>query len=258
MSGSNIFLMYQDGSGNLTLSPRRGIGHVPPQLDTSGTPAQLTLLAGSGVSSDGTTMIANVRCSNCESWNGGQLSLTGSSSWIGAWKGGYSLATTNQNARIAQHDDTVVFELDSSRAAVSTDSNPFTAIGDGEANGEPGSGSGTGSDPNGGVNVVSSSRSNPTILAAHGVVMALVFAALYPLGSLLMPLLGKWWAHAAWQMVSFVLMWIGFGLGVSAAKGRNLVSNSQSRLAPQPADMGPPSSSTTPIPFLESSLSPCS
>lgn len=58
MSGSNIFVMYQDASGtNVTISPRLGTGHVEPEYNSA---AEVTLLAGSGVSNG--IMTANVRC----------------------------------------------------------------------------------------------------------------------------------------------------------------------------------------------------
>lgn len=57
MSGSNMFVVYTAGNGNVTLSPRLGQGHREPNLNSD---AQVTLLEGSGVS-DG-KMIANVRC----------------------------------------------------------------------------------------------------------------------------------------------------------------------------------------------------
>lgn len=58
MSGSNIFVLYQDASGtNVTLSPRLGTGHQQPNYNSA---ADVTLLAGSGVSNG--MMTANVRC----------------------------------------------------------------------------------------------------------------------------------------------------------------------------------------------------
>lgn len=60
MSGSTIFVMYTDGTGNVTISARDGGGgHVEPTPD-SGIQAGVTLLAGSGVVSG--KMIANVKC----------------------------------------------------------------------------------------------------------------------------------------------------------------------------------------------------
>ena len=260
MSGSNMFIMYQDGNGNLTMSPRLGTFHTPPQLDTSSTAANLELLAGSGVSSDGKTMTANVVCSNCESWDGGSLSLTSSSSnWIGAWRMGDSLSTTDRDESLSQHDDTTQFNLDLTQASISSDANPFVDggsggndTGSGSGSGS-GSGTGSGSDSGDGVTVVAGP--NGKILAAHGVIMAIVMVVLYPLGSLLMPLLGKWFVHAGWQTVSFLLMWAGFALGVRAALDRDMVSHIPWReIFPVHADTTRRSSSKhTPYSVLSSS-----
>ncbi|KAK3382893.1 hypothetical protein B0T24DRAFT_645424 [Lasiosphaeria ovina] len=216
MFGSNMFVLYQDGAGNVTISPRAGTFHTPPSEDTSSTGAKLTLLAGSGVING--KMIANVQCSNCEAWSSGQtLSLTSSGSgWISAWRQGSSLATKDKNAALVQHDDTDQFTVNLNEATVSSDSNPFVSAQ---------TGNGTSADPDTtpstGSGVVILAKPSNTVLVAHGVIMALVMAILYPLGSLLMPLLGKWWLHGAWQVVAFCLMWAGFGLGVQAAMDRN-------------------------------------
>ncbi|CRK44028.1 hypothetical protein BN1723_019364, partial [Verticillium longisporum] len=122
MSNSNMFLMYQDGSGNVTISPRRASGQVMPQVTTNG--AQLELLAGSGVSNG--VMTANVRCSNCASWSGGSMPLGSSSSnWIAAWRRGSAISSTNLNAPISQHDSETSFGLDLTQATVAEDTNPF-------------------------------------------------------------------------------------------------------------------------------------
>ncbi|KAK4178656.1 hypothetical protein QBC36DRAFT_99559 [Triangularia setosa] len=222
MAGSNIFVMYQDGNGNLTISPRLGTAHSQPQWDQSSTAAQLTLLAGSGVA-DG-MMTANVACANCESWNGGDMSLQGTSvPWISAWRTG-SLASTNKGASISQHggSDHTGFNIDLTTATINSDSNPFLASRNTVGGGSDGSGSGSPSGSNG----ITLARGNPnaaTILAAHGIIGALVMAVLYPLGSLLMPLLGRWYVHGTWQVVTFCLMWAAFGLGVQSAKDRNML-----------------------------------
>lgn len=234
MAGSNMFVMYQDGRGNVTLSPRLGGNHVMPTLDTSADAARLTVLAGSGVSADGDTMTANVRCANCESWSGGgDLDLqSAESSWIGAWRKGSSLATTSRSASIVQHDDTVIFEFDLTKAVLSTDSNPFVvaaATGDGGGSADD---DGDGS----GVTVTASNQNGNPTLVAHGVIMAIVFVILYPLGALLMPILGRWWAHAAFQTVVWLLMWAGFGLGIRYAKNLNIVSVA---VAPHPDPSAP-------------------
>ena len=246
MLGSNIFLMFQDGKGNLTLSPRMGEFHVMPPVDTSSTGAKLTLLAGSGVSSDGKTMIANIACSDCQTWsNGGSMSLASTtSSWVSAWRAGSPIDSTNPGVALIQHDDTAIFELDLTKATISSDSNPFVpgssgsgggggggsggGSGDGGNNntGSGGNGSGSGSNPDSGsgVTVISDTTPNGALLAAHGVIMALVMVILFPFGAMLMPLMGKWWLHAGWQITTFLLMWAGFGLGVKCAQERSLVS----------------------------------
>lgn len=228
MSGSNMFIMYQDGAGNVTISPRKGTFHTEPKLDMSDTATELELLEGSGV--EGGMMTANVRCGNCESWSGGEMSLQSTgSSWIAAWRKGGSLGTADRGARLAQHDDTASYEVDLTKAVVEADENPFVQSSEGSGNGS-GSGSDTGDKggspgqggDDGGVTVVDHGPS-ATVVAAHGVIMALVFAVLYPLGALLMPLLGKWWAHGAFQAVSWALMWAAFGLGIKIAQEESLV-----------------------------------
>lgn len=255
MADSYMFIMYENGKGNVTLSPRQGARHVPPRLDTSASVAKLTLLAGSGVSSDGRTMTANVACANCESLaGGGKLSITDTkSNWIAAWKSGPSFSTTSLSQQLSVHDDTVEFQLDLTKATLSSDKNPFvhsavsgsgsdSGPNSGSPSGGSGSGSGSGSsngdrdsDPDSdsdsdsgssgsGVTVTSDNKENNAIMLAHGVIMAIVMVILYPLGSLLMPLLGKWRVHAAFQMLGFILMWAGFGLGVRSALVGKMVS----------------------------------
>lgn len=235
MSGSNMFIMYTDGSGNVTVSPRLGTNHVMPTEDTSSTAADLTLLEGSGV--DGSTMRANVLCTNCDSWDGGSMSLSDTgSSWIAAWKSGSSLDSMSGNAVIQQHDSTDSWSLDLTEATVTSDTNPFvTAAGNGSSgssgddsnsgsgsSGDDSSNSGSGSSS--GISQNTSNNSTPRLIAAHGIVMAITFVIMYPLGSILMPLLGKWAIHAAFQIVSFILMWVGFGLGVVVAQKTSYVS----------------------------------
>jgi hypothetical protein len=60
MAGASIFVMYADGTGNVTISARDGgQGHAEPQHDST-VQSGITLLAGSGIV-DG-KMIANVHC----------------------------------------------------------------------------------------------------------------------------------------------------------------------------------------------------
>ncbi|KAI1074020.1 putative iron reductase domain protein [Whalleya microplaca] len=217
MAGSNIFVMYADGAGNVTISGRAGTGHSMPAADSS---VQLELLDGSGVQNG--SMVANVRCGNCGSWSGGQMGLASTSTdWIAAWKVGSALDTKDVNAGIAYHDSHDGWSFDLTQATVTEDTNPFfgtQAEAGGNGNGTSSGGS-SGSSGNGNSGVRPSTSVNPqTVIFAHGIVMAIVMVILYPLGSILMPLFGKWFVHAGFQFMTFLLMWAGFGLGIVAAQ----------------------------------------
>ncbi|SPN96842.1 related to cellobiose dehydrogenase [Cephalotrichum gorgonifer] len=224
MSGSNIFVFYTDGAGNVTVSTRRGTGHTLPQPQSD---TRVQLLAGSGVANG--IMTANVLCQNCESWSGGQMDLQGkSSAWIAAWREGSPLNTQSADARITQHQDTDTFRIDLTQATVTQDANPFVtgaAAGTGNnGNTNSGNNSGTGAGNNGGIGVgntggtSSTSGSGPDMLLIHGVIMTAAFALLYPLGSILIVLVRKWYFHVACQVVAFIAMWAGFGTGYTTAR----------------------------------------
>ncbi|RYP87395.1 hypothetical protein DL769_000491 [Monosporascus sp. CRB-8-3] len=219
MTGANMFLLYADGAGNVTVSPRAGTGHVPPQEDPN---TEIEVLAGSGVVEDSGVemMVANFRCGNCDSWAGGQMGLADTAtSWIVAWREGPALNTADRDAAISRHDSVDRFTLDLTQTTVGEDSNPY--VGErGDGSEDPDSG-GNGSDgvgaPAGGSGAVTPggdvAQGPGRIITAHWVIMFIVWLVLFPLGSALMPLFGNWIFHATWQSVTFVLMWVGFALG---------------------------------------------
>lgn len=212
MAGANMFIMYTNGAGNVTVSNRLGTGHVQPQYQASSA-SDITLLAGSGVT--GNTMVANVLCTNCKSWSGGSLSTSSTSAqMIGAWKEGSALDSTDLSQSIEIHSGETGFQMDLTQATLADDSNPFTsAAAATTTTGSSGSATTT----------TTSGAPNKKIIWAHGLGMGLVFAVLYPVGSALMPLLGKWRLHAGFQVVTWLAMWAFFGLGVYGAQVRNLV-----------------------------------
>ncbi|KAH6959754.1 hypothetical protein BKA56DRAFT_601114 [Ilyonectria sp. MPI-CAGE-AT-0026] len=188
MSGSDMFLVYQDGNGNVTLSTRTCTGHNTPQYTPS---SQVKLIDGSGVSNS--YMIANIKCMDC---NG--LDLSGSNSWIAGWKKGAALDSTDLSHTIQEHDGYASFQVDFALATFSSNGNPFT-----------GSSNSSGS----GAISQSSSSTSEHLVSAHGVIMAIVFAIAYPVGAILMPIVGKWMVHAGWQVLAFLGMWVGFAIG---------------------------------------------
>lgn len=57
MAGSLMFVIYQDGNGGITISPRRGRGHFLPQYDES---VEIEQLDGTEVGDQ--AMVANFEC----------------------------------------------------------------------------------------------------------------------------------------------------------------------------------------------------
>lgn len=126
MTNANIFVVYVSASGNnVTLSPRKGTGHVEPTYSNS---AQVSLLDGSGVSNG--KMIANVKCSNCQSWSGGSMDFSSSSgNWIHAFQSsGGPLKSDDTSASISQHgqSDAAAFSWSFANAKGGNSVNPFT------------------------------------------------------------------------------------------------------------------------------------
>ncbi|KAI1415580.1 CBD9-like protein [Hypoxylon sp. FL1857] len=211
MADSNIFVMYQDGAGNVTISARAGKGHTMPRYNSM---AQLELLDGSGLTNNGGTMMANVRCGNCGSWAGGSMSLASTGTdWIAAWKeGGAAVDSTDPNAAIQYHTAHDQWTFDLTQGTVPSDANPYVGVRQFDNNNR-GVGRGSFADPR-------------TLILGHGIIMAIVMVFMYPLGSALMPLFGKWVLHASWQFLAFLLMWAGFGLGIVASQRIRLDFNS--------------------------------
>lgn len=209
MRGADIFLMYADGNGNVTLSTRSGVNHAMPK---SSPRRDVTLLAGSGII-DG-QMIANVRCHHCPG-----LDAKGSSDWISAWKQGEPIGSSHADASIDYPDDHAVFQVDFAKAKIATDANPFDVSG-GERQGPP---PGNPSRPGAGVTTAPADK-NANLILAHGIIMTVVFPAMYPLGAVLMPIFGKWSVHAGWQTVAFCAMWAGLAIGYIVAADIGIVS----------------------------------
>lgn len=223
MTGSNIFVIYQDGNGNLTVSARSGRGRTQPQAQTD---TQLQLLAGSGVS--GGIMTANILCSNCQTWSGGSMSLSSQSTdWIAAWKEGDPINSQSTSANIQKHGGTDGFTFDLTQAVLAADVNPFIAGGaappnggDNNSNGNAGNNGNAGAG-NGGND---SGTSGVNLFMIHGIIMMVAFVIMYPIGAILMPLVGKWFVHAGFQMFSFMLMWAGFAIGYMRSSQVDVVS----------------------------------
>ncbi|KAF8539731.1 hypothetical protein BDD12DRAFT_736594, partial [Trichophaea hybrida] len=221
MSGSLIFVVYPSASRkNVTVSPRLGKGHSEPQYSSS---IKVTLLDGSGVS--GNTMTANFRCSNCRSWSGNSLDVTSTKqNFIWASGPGDTIDSDDQSADINQHFDKGNFQLNLVTATGGTGSvNPFTSTSSNGTGTSTGSGSSSTNDSNSG-NTGGSSAAVPVtqatkVLIAHGVIMALTWVILFPLGAAFIRLLGNhlpnaFAMHRALQLFNVCLAIVGMSFGM--------------------------------------------
>ncbi|KAG8428288.1 hypothetical protein J3459_004062 [Metarhizium acridum] len=190
MKGSSMFVVYHNGSG-VTLSTRQGKGHVMPEYQAR---SDVELLPGSGIVNG--NLVANVLCKDCS-----DIDTSSSSSWLYAWNMGPAIDSSSLSEPIPYHDAFSSFSVNLQQATIASDSNPFLT---------PATNGATKPDASG---VETDEGNGMAMLYAHGIVMAVAFLIGYPVGSALMPLLGRWLIHASWQLLAFVGMWVGFALG---------------------------------------------
>ncbi|KAI8939681.1 hypothetical protein NX059_003439 [Plenodomus lindquistii] len=201
MSNANVFIIYQDGTGNVTLSPRHSRGEMMPLYDSS---IDAQLLAGSGVSNG--VMKANVRCGNCNSWQDGSMDFRASSGgFIHARLGGPSLDSTDVEQGFGVHSTYGQFSWPFTSAVGGASTNPFqdTTL---TANITSSTAGGGGS----GVNTA-------TMIWCHGIFASVAFVLLFPLGGILIRVgnfPGLIWVHAGLQMFAWVVFATSFGLGL--------------------------------------------
>ena len=228
MSDSSIYIIYADGKGNVTLSPRRGVGQVEPEYHRG---ENLTLLEGSGVTAD--RMVANVMCSNCERWDGGSTDFSSASgSWIYASRSGDPMESPDLDASIEEHnEDHAAFTWDYTSAKGGDSVNPFVAkqkTSGGSSSGNGGSNSG-----DGGVSSAPAPVSNPSqsgdsddssgtntdmLVTAHGALAAITFLVLFPVGAALIRIPGmSVWFHAGVQIFSYCCFIAAAGIGIYLA-----------------------------------------
>lgn len=227
MAGANMFVIYASGNNNnITLSPRSGRGEFRPNVNPT---ARVTLLEGTGISSDG-VMTANIRCDSCLTWDGGSMSPTsGNSNWIWSVKQGSALNSADVSANIQKHDAYGTFTFDLPAGTSGDTANPFVkaaSVTQSAGASQPSSSGG-----NGGSSDASSSGSSEApsgsgsesessdngIRKAHGIIMAVVFLLLFPTGALMMYLSfsRKVFVHAPIQLLSVCLLIAGMALGIT-------------------------------------------
>lgn len=182
-------------------------------MPTHDSSAGISLLEGSGIV-DG-RMVANVRCTNCQQWDGGSMTLSDpSSEWIYAHRSGQPIDSDDLNAAISQHDSNGAFQWDLTRASGGSSGNPFT---DAATNA---SSSTTTSGRNSWTQMSSAAQNR--MIVAHGALASLAFIALFPLGAILvrvahLPHLA--WVHGGLQITGYAIFISAAGIGIFMARG---------------------------------------
>ncbi|KAK5136376.1 hypothetical protein LTR08_003502 [Meristemomyces frigidus] len=155
------------------------------------------------------------------------MDFTGSSSdWNHGYRSGPALNSDDPSEDIRQHDKAAAFKWHLSQAKGGSALNPFvtenaatdttsTAPTPNVANGASGGSGGP-------------SASQNRMVTAHGVLAALAFVALFPIGGILICLgnfTGLIWVHAALQAVAYLIYVGAFGLGVYIATSSQQITN---------------------------------
>ena len=214
MNNANMFLMHSSADGtNVTISARNTSGHVMP---THNDAADVVLMEGSGISNG--RMVANVRCSNCNSWSTGSMSLQDTNSdWLYAYRQGESINSDDKNAAISEHDNKGTFQWDLSRARGGSAANPFMGA-VATTNSSSSSASGWAS---------MSSQSQDRFIKAHGVMAGIAFVAIFPIGAILVRLAnmkGLAWIHGGLQIFGYIIFIAAAGLGIYIATSTDSLS----------------------------------
>ncbi|KAE8351782.1 hypothetical protein BDV28DRAFT_149667 [Aspergillus coremiiformis] len=209
MTGGNIFVVYASPDGNVTLSPRKALGHQGVFYDPT---IQAYLLEGSGIH-DG-MLTANIRCDSCLRLNNGESILGIASSW--GWATCYeeTLVSGDISANIHKHDYHGIFTLDLTPAVGGNSSNPFTDLTYSRLDATP---------------LSKQHQIDDAMLhkkrIAHGVMTPAAFVLWFPGFALLLHLFPSpytvMWIHAPLQILAISLAVAGLIIGVSLQKDLN-------------------------------------
>lgn len=212
MTSADMLLVYANGKGNVTLSPRFSSGHEQPTYDAN---IDTELLEGSGIANG--VMTANIRCGNCA--RNGKINFGSTSgTWIHARQSGSPLNTEEQQATITEHTEYGVFTWDFTPAVGGESTNPFTNANSNQITQSTSSADNT------------SSSNRTTMILAHGILASLAFLILFPVGAILIRLASfpsLIWIHAGIQLLAWVLFIVAFSLALAyTSQSPSLLSDS--------------------------------
>ncbi|KAK5163555.1 uncharacterized protein LTR77_010504 [Saxophila tyrrhenica] len=215
MAGSKVFIMYADGMGNVTVSPRLGRGHYEPRYDSG---ADFEVLDGTGV--DGYRMTANIRCGDCTSWVGGGMNFMETSGlWVYAARPGLPLDSSDPNENLKEHRQHGVFDFSYLPAKGGQNLNPFLLappadVPLGIQRGLP--------------SVPLHWNPSDAFPVAHGTIASFAILVLFPLGAILIRVTSERrlvWVHAGIQILAYVMLFVAMGMGIRIASSGQLFHN---------------------------------
>lgn len=165
--------------------------------------------------------------SNCNSWSGGSMSFTDSSSdWIWAYKSGSAVNSDSQTINLPQHTNygATTFNLQSATGGDSV--NPFVATAAAAASSSAAMPSSGSSDNASGYEKQAPPSNYNKVLLAHAVLGPVAFAILFPTGAILIRVLsfkGLVWLHAGWMISTYAVVLLTMSLGVWMAVKSDLI-----------------------------------
>jgi hypothetical protein len=205
MSGTLMWYAYKDSSGeNVTFSPRLSSGHVEPSY-SSGIDANVTVLAGTGISNGNYTV--NAMCHNCRTWKGGSIDPTNTKAkFIFASGPNGDIKSNNKNANTKRHSSYGSFEMDLTKA-VGIKQVPVAAFADST-----------------GTKETEHKTDGDWAPALHACIMIFAFVGLMPVGVMILRILNSPRWHALNQTLSLALALIGSAMGIYIGTMYNRVS----------------------------------
>jgi len=213
MDGSLVFIIWPSGN-DVVVSSRIAHGHTLPTYYED---AGVKVLDGSKV--EGGVMTAVFSCSNCWSWSSGEIGITNSRRpWIYSQNTQTSVTSSSVRASFVQHTDMGTTTVDMTKAVLASSATSGS-------NSSPSGGSSGGGFTSGGMPAITTDQNIDSgltkfdkILIAHGTLMSVSFLFLFPFGVSIIRFLSSVvpsavWTHAGFQIMTWFIVVIGFGMG---------------------------------------------
>lgn len=266
MNGARIFVVYTDGEGNVTVSPRRGTGHVEPQYDeTVVNEGWLRVLEGSGDNIEdelredlpmqtlAPRQYVKRQSDDDDDDDDGDdddrrmvvanfLYITGKDGsrqpMIGSWQEGTPLATSELGARITKHDGHFQWRVENTdRIYVGATTNPFLPGGDRSNDAQENIEDSWDSDFDGRDDddwiSFLKTKTSERFTHAHGALMGIAFMFLFPLSAIIMRFSAtrKLWLHLVLNVLAILCIIAGVAVGAYIKHKKGYVSSSNCSLA---------------------------